>query len=103
MKTRNAIAVVIAALVTIGGVFITQVAAQGLFGTIGGTITDTSGAVIPGATVIVTNINTNVKITLRTSGDGNYTAPNLVPGTYAVYVSAKGFKSAVQNGITLQV
>ncbi len=103
MKTGNVIAVVIAGLVATGGLFTTQLDAQGLFGTIGGTITDTSGAVVPNATVVVTNINTNVKITLTTNGAGNYTAPDLNPGTYTVEASAKGFKSVVQNDIALQV
>lgn len=103
MKTGNVIAVVIAGLVATGGLFTTQLDAQGLFGTIGGTITDTSGAVVPGATVVVTNISTNVKIVLTTNGAGNYTAPDLNPGTYTVEASAKGFKSVVQNDIALQV
>lgn len=103
MKTRIAMSALIAALLAIGGFSATQLVAQGLFGTIGGTITDTSGAVVPGAIVIVKNINTNVRITLTTGRDGNYTAANLNPGAYTVEASAKGFKSAVQSDITLQV
>jgi len=103
MKTRSAMSAVFAALLAAGGLFATQLAAQGLFGTIGGTITDTNGAVIPGATVVVTNVNTNVKITLTTNSTGNYTATNLNPGTYTVEARAMGFKTARQNNIVLNV
>jgi hypothetical protein len=80
-----------------------RMAAQGLFGTISGTVTDQSGAVVPGATVKVTNVNTNVATTLTTSEAGVYNAASLNPGIYNVEAEAKGFKTALVKGITLEV
>src|SRR5271157_1632273 len=84
-------------------VCVPQAGAQGLFGTISGTITDATGAVVPGATVTVTNVRTNVKVKFVTNASGNYSVSSLNPGIYRVEVSAKGFKNAVQDGIVLEV
>lgn len=80
-----------------------SVAAQGLFGTISGVVTDPSGGVVPGATVKVTNVNTNVVTTLITNNVGEYNATSLNPGIYDVRAEAKGFKTAAMNAITLEV
>ena len=77
--------------------------AQGLFGTISGTVTDSSAAVVPGATVKVTNINTRVTTALATNAAGLYVASSLNPGVYEVQAEAAGFKTAVASGNTLQV
>ncbi len=60
-------------------------------GAIQGTVTDQQGAVVPGAKVIVKNVDTNVEVNLTTNGEGFYLAPQLVPGKYSVRVSASGF------------
>ncbi len=80
-----------------------QMMAQGLFGTISGTVTDSSGAAIPGASVKVTNIDTSVSKTLSTNSAGIYSADSLNPGTYRVEAGAKGFKTAFAKGILLEV
>jgi len=80
-----------------------EVRAQGLFGTISGIVTDSSGAAIPGATVKVTNVNTNVITTLSTNGAGVYSATSLNPGVYNVAAEAKGFKAAIAKNISLEV
>lgn len=77
--------------------------AQGLFGSISGAVTDSSGAVVTGATVRVTNVDTNVTTTWRTNGAGVYNATSLNPGNYSVAAEAKGFKRAVANNIVLDV
>src|SRR5579863_3504937 len=64
-----------------------------------GTVVDPSGAVIPGATVVVTNQGTSASVTLTTDGNGNYIAPVLPLGTYSVTASAKGFKTYVHENI----
>ncbi len=61
-------------------------------GSIVGTVTDASGAVVPGAKVTITG-PTGQTITTTTSGQGSYSAGNLVPGVYKVRVEAKGFKT----------
>jgi hypothetical protein len=78
-------------------------ASQGVFGSISGTVTDSSGAVLPAATVSVTNVNTSVIKLLTTNEAGVYTATNLVPGVYKVEASLSGFKTAVVSSVTLEV
>ena len=72
-------------------------------GTILGSVTDASGAVVPGAVVTITNPATNVATTVTTNSDGNFTVPNLIVGGYTVAVSKDGFKKALRSGITLEV
>ncbi len=60
-------------------------------GAIQGTVTDQQGAMVPGAKVVVKNVETNVEVTLSTNTAGFYLAPELVPGKYVVRVSATGF------------
>jgi hypothetical protein len=68
-----------------------------------GTVTDSSGAVIPNAQVSITDVATGVTSNVSTSGVGLYTAPNLLPGNYEVRVTAPGFSTQVRTGITLTV
>src|SRR6266478_2827989 len=67
-------------------------------GTISGTITDANGAVVPGASVTITNTATNQSFTTASSNDGTYASSVLSPGNYSVMVNAAGFKRyLVQN------
>jgi len=76
--------------------------AQSLRGSITGQVTDSTGAAISHASVLITNTD-NGAITHGTStSDGFYTAPNLLPGGYSVRVSASGFKTFERNGIQVQ-
>lgn len=75
----------------------------GATATILGTVTDSSGAVIPKASIVVTNIGTSVASRTETSGTGNYTVPYLNPGVYRVTVQAPGFQQAIIDKITLVV
>ena len=79
------------------------VAAQNITGAILGTVTDASGAVIPGAKVTITNIATNQVIVVTTGADGNFQAPLLQPSNYQVKVVAQSFKSSVRDDVTLRV
>ena len=78
-------------------------AQAGTTGTILGRVSDSTGAIIPGAPVEVTNLATGVTIKVITSGTGDYTASNLIPGSYQVSVQTKGFSKTVVSGITLVV
>lgn len=80
-----------------------QVEAQGLFGTITGIVTDPSGAIVPDAAVKVTNLDTNVIITVKTNGAGVYSATSLNPGRYKVEAEAQGFKTALLSHVLLDV
>jgi len=76
---------------------------QGAVGTILGTVTDTTGAVVSGADVTVTNIATNVAHPTKTTDSGDFTVPALAPGLYKVTVEAKGFNIGVVDNVTLVV
>jgi hypothetical protein len=71
--------------------------AQAVTGTLLGTVQDTSGAVVTGAHVTLTNEGTNVANKTESSAQGFYTFPNLVPGMYSVTVEAAGFKIEVSK------
>ena len=70
---------------------------------ISGTVTDSAGAVMAGAQVVIKNTANNFARELATNRSGFYSAPNLSPGPYVVTASAKGFKSEVRTGLTLTV
>ncbi|MGH9163628.1 MAG: TonB-dependent receptor [Vicinamibacteraceae bacterium] len=70
-------------------------------GTITGTVTDASGAVVPGASVVVTNEATNVATEIVTTEAGQFTAPYLSAGTYTVAVSLSGFVPYRETGVVL--
>ncbi len=72
-------------------------------GSITGRVTDPSGAVIAGASVVVTNTAMGTKTAITTSGDGIYRAPLLSPGMYDIEVSAGGFKKALRAGVEVRV
>lgn len=77
--------------------------AQETRGTIGGKVFDSSGAVIPGATVTAVNAATNVSIKTETNADGSYVVPFLLPGVYRVTASAPGFKTVKRDGVELRI
>ena len=68
-------------------------------GGISGTVTDPNGAVVPGATVTITNIGTGQKVTVTTSDAGSFSVQSLDPVTYTVVVEAKGFKKALLDKV----
>jgi hypothetical protein len=76
--------------------------AQVLYGSVIGTVTDPSSAVVPNASVTLTNTNTNE--TRNATGDegGRYSVVNVLPGTYSVKVVAPGFKTYERTGINVQ-
>src|ERR1035438_1810281 len=79
------------------------VPAQTFRGTVLGTVTDPSGAVVSGATVKVHNVDTGLERTTQTSADGTYSAPELPFGKYTVTVSQSGFQTAVTSGVAVNV
>jgi hypothetical protein len=63
-----------------------------LMGALGGRVTDQSGAVVPGASVVVRNLATGVKESAETNNAGLYRLPALMPGSYSITASLKGFR-----------
>src|ERR1700692_3725951 len=80
-----------------------QARAQVSGATLTGTVTDSSGAVIPNAKVSITDSSTGVTRNVISDSAGLYTAPNLLPGTYEIRATATGFSTQGQRGITLTV
>jgi carboxypeptidase family protein len=75
----------------------------GAYGTILGTVTDNSGAVVAKAGVDVVNVATNVTKHTETTASGDFTVPYLAPGTYRVTVQSHGFQKSVVDNISLVV
>ena len=76
---------------------------QQVFGSIFGTVTDSTGAAIPGAKVTITDQNKGTKSEVTTDASGNYTRGQLIPDTYKVEVEVKGFQKVISNGIEVRV
>jgi len=72
-------------------------------GIILGTVTDNTGAAVAKAAVVITNAETNTAANLATNGEGLYTSPSLIPGSYRIAVEHPGFKKAIRTDITLQI
>ncbi len=68
-----------------------------------GTITDTSGAVVPNANVVITNNAKGTAITRVSDSAGTYSVTGLVPGLYTITVTAPGFSKTVQNNVNVEV
>jgi hypothetical protein len=91
---------ILCALLAISG---TPIFAQAVTGTVVGTVTDSSGAVVANAKVTLTEVNTQVTRNAQTNNSGNYTFPNLPEGTYSVNVEAPGFQKEVRQNIGVAV
>jgi hypothetical protein len=72
-------------------------------GTILGSVTDSTGAYVAGATVKVRNVGTGLERTTTTSTDGSYSVPELPIGTYSVTITQTGFQTAVTNNVEVNV
>ena len=94
------IAACAALLIGVTGV---PLSAQLAAGTILGTVTDTSGAVIPGTTVRATNVGTGTTQSTTSDAQGRYRIPDLAIGGYEVQTEKTGFQTVVHKGITLTV
>jgi Carboxypeptidase regulatory-like domain len=79
------------------------VSAQSTFGSLSGTVTDSSGSAIPDAQITLTNLATSASQTLTTGGDGLYNFVNLNPGDYRLDVQKDGFKHFRREPVTIQV
>jgi hypothetical protein len=97
LHSKLVVAVVALALMTVTAL------AQETRSTILGTVKDSTGAVVTGATVEITNTDTNTTVKLATNSSGYFEAPYLLPGGYSITVTALGFKKHLQRGYTLTV
>ena len=83
--------------------FSPQLAIAGVTGSISGTVTDKSGAVIAGAEVTARNTETGVQQTVKSDSDGRYSFLSLPPGHYDLKIQSSGFKGYQQTGIAIEV
>ncbi len=77
--------------------------AQNPYGRITGRVSDPHGALIPGASIRVTNIETNVSVSAVSNDAGNYEVPNLIPGSYRIVAQTEGFKRLERGPVELRV
>src|SRR5437588_10751998 len=75
---------------------------QTVQGVITGTVTDPTGAVVPNATVAITNVGTHIPQTTTTGSDGSYRFPLVPPGTYTIDVKAANFAEVKAAGIVVE-
>src|SRR5262249_33131366 len=90
-------------LVSIFAAMLTVPAFGQTFGEIGGVVYDSTGAVVPGVSITVTNPQTNFTRTAVSNESGSYTFPSLLPGVYNVKAELSGFQTEVRNSVELQV
>ena len=76
--------------------------AQDTRGKVQGTVADSSGAVVPGATVVLLNTDTNVSATTTTNQEGHYILDFVIPGSYVVTVENNGFRTFVQKNVHVE-
>ena len=93
MKKFSVIMCVVALLAFGSGLFMPQAAAQAVYGSIFGTITDPSGAAVAGAKVTVTSATKGTTYETTTNTDGNYSVTHLIPDVYNIRAEGAGFKA----------
>src|SRR5437764_547281 len=77
--------------------------AQVTTGTITGTVADNTGAVLPGAKVVILNEDTGISRAIQTDASGRFSAPSLNVGKYRVTATQEGFQNEARSGIDLTV
>ena len=100
LSLRAGILGLVSSLVCLGIVGIPAIA-QVVTGDVLGTVTDESGAVIPGAKITLTNLGTGIKQTAQSNEAGEYTFNLLQPGSFSVEIEAPGFKKVVYANVAL--
>jgi carboxypeptidase family protein/TonB-dependent receptor-like protein len=100
--SRTIISSLVIGLVILG-YGVSSASAQVLYGSVVGTVTDQVGAVVPGATIKVTNTATGLTRQVTADSTGSYSLTNLLEGDYELAVSASGFKPLTQKGVNVRI
>jgi outer membrane receptor protein involved in Fe transport len=95
-------ALVLALFACAGLLLSVPASAQSVYGSLFGTVSDSTGAAVAGATVTVTDEAKGTVVTAISNAAGDYSVPHLIPDVYDLKVNAKGFKSFETKGITVQ-
>jgi uncharacterized surface anchored protein len=101
--SKNAFQRGIAAMMLLLSMFVAAASAQEFRGSLSGNVTDPNGAALPGATVEIRNVETNVANTVTTNEEGNFNFPLLNPGKYTLTVTASGFANTTRDNIEIRV
>ena len=101
MKKFSTVLCALALLAFSCALFTPQAAAQAVFGSIFGTVTDPSGAAVPGVKVVVTSATKGTSQETTTNGDGNYSVTHLIPDVYNVRAEGAGFKAFEAKNIVV--
>ncbi len=103
MSCKRGISLFLAVAFAFLVVFTQNAVAQQVFGTIAGTITDSSGGAVANAKITITDKSKGTSFEVTSDDSGNYTKGQLIADTYTVAVEAKGFKKVVSNDIPVRV
>src|SRR6202140_1076287 len=103
MSNLGKLALILLAVVTVLAVTPRAVLGQNVYGTITGTVTDSSGAAISDATVVLTNLDNGEKHSIQSDPSGNYTFVNILPGRYKLEGEKTGFKKFVREPILVEI
>jgi outer membrane receptor protein involved in Fe transport len=100
---KNRIAVLLLGIMAVISFSVSNASAQAVYGSVSGTITDSTGATIPDATVTITSIERQTVDTVITNSDGFYVKDRLLPGLYTIKVEKQSFKSGQTENVTVNV
>jgi len=103
MKTRLPRAAIVISVILFCAICSHEVVAQTTSGTIFGIVTDPSGAVVPGVTITIKNLDTGTTRTIVTDNEGRYRVSALPVGSYEVKAERQGFGEVLHTGIELTV
>ena len=95
MQKRSGMFLAVLTMYVLG--FACVASAQSLYGSLVGTVTDESGAVVPNAEITASQAETNLSRKTQTGDNGSYNLRNLLPGTYQITITLAGFQTFVQR------
>ncbi len=92
-----------AALLIAAATSATSISAQSVYGSILGTVTDPTGAVVPNATITVTDVAKGTSVKVQSNGSGQYSVQHLISDVYSVAAEAQGFAKTTRDGVQVYV
>ncbi len=103
MQKKRLLLVLLVGTLLISTPLIQRLAAQVLYGSVVGTVKDQSGAIVPGATITVTNVDTGQAREAVSDDTGNYSIPNVLEGVYDLSVKMTGFRNHLEKGMKVTI
>ncbi len=103
VMTKNRVLMLVTVFVLSLTYFTQHIQAQAVYGSVSGIVTDSSGAVVAGATVTITSVERKTEDTVITNEEGYYQKDRLLPGNYTVKIEKQGYKVGVTNNLGVSV